>query len=60
MSLAVTWMDLEIITLSEVSLYFTVPYIKQTNNKDLLYSSGNYTQYPEITYNGKESKNICV
>ena len=25
-------------------------------NKDLLYSTGNYTQYPVITYHGKEPK----
>ena len=31
-------------------------YIKQVNNKDLLYSTGNYTQYLVITYNGKESE----
>ena len=29
-------------------------YIKQVNNKDLLYSPGNYTQYIIITNNGKE------
>ena len=38
---------------------YTLPYIKQINNKDLLYSTGNYIQYLVITYNGKESeKNI--
>ena len=31
-------------------------YIKEINNKDLLYSTGNNTQYLVITYNGKESK----
>ena len=31
-------------------------YIKQVNNKDLLYSTGNYSQYFIITYMGKESK----
>ena len=31
-------------------------YIKQLNNKDVLYSTGNYTQYSVITYNGKESE----
>ena len=30
--------------------------IKQENNKDLLYSTGNYTQNLIITYNGKESE----
>ena len=29
-------------------------YIKQIINKDLLYSTGNSTQYSEITYMGKE------
>ena len=33
----------------------------QINNKDLLYSTGNYIQYLVITYNGKESKkNIYI
>ena len=31
-------------------------YIKWTNNKDLLYSTGNYTQYFLITYMGKKSE----
>ena len=31
-------------------------YIKQINNKDLLYNTGNYIQYFVITYNEKESK----
>ena len=30
-------------------------YIKQITNKDLLYSTGNYTQYLVIIYNRKES-----
>ena len=29
-------------------------YIGWINNKVLLYSTGNYTQYPEINHNGKE------
>ena len=29
-------------------------YIKQINNKVLLYSTGNYIQYLGINYNGKE------
>ena len=29
-------------------------YIEWINNKDLLYSSGNYIQYPVINHNGKE------
>ena len=28
--------------------------IKQINNKDLLYNTGNYIQYPMINHNGKE------
>ena len=34
----------------------TLLYIKQVNNKDLLYSTENYTQYLVITYNGRESE----
>ena len=30
--------------------------INKINNKDLLYSTGNYIQYLVINYNGKESK----
>ena len=33
---------------------YTLLYIKQVNNKDLLYSTGNYIQYLGIPYNGKE------
>ena len=35
---------------------YTLLYIKQITNKDLLYSTGNYTQHFVITYNGKESE----
>ena len=35
---------------------YTLLHIKQINNKDLLYSTGNYIQYLAITYNGKESE----
>ena len=31
-------------------------YIKYITNKDLLYSTGNSTQYSVITYMGKESE----
>ena len=34
----------------------TLSYIKQINNKDLLYSTGNYVHYLVINYNGKELK----
>ena len=30
------------------------PCIKQANRKDLIYSTGNHTQYLVIIYNGKE------
>ena len=35
---------------------YTLLYIKQINNKDLLHSTGNYIQYFIITYNGEESE----
>ena len=35
---------------------YTLLQIKQITNKDLLYSTGNYTQYFIITYKGKESE----
>ena len=34
----------------------TLLYIKKIDNKDLLYSTGDYIQYLVITYNGKESE----
>ena len=33
----------------------TLLYIKQTTNKNLLYSTGNSSQYSVMTYMGKES-----
>ena len=35
---------------------YTLLNIKQITNKDLLYSTGNSTQYFVMTYMGKESK----
>ena len=35
---------------------YTVLYIKQLTNKDLLYNTGNYTEYYIIIYNAKESE----
>ena len=35
---------------------YTILYTKQITNKDLLYSTGNYTQYSVMTYMGKEPK----
>ena len=34
---------------------YTLLYIKEINNKNLLYSTGNYIQHLVITYNRKES-----
>ena len=36
----------------QVNIY-TLVYIKQITNKDLLYSTGNYTQYYVMIYMGK-------
>ena len=35
---------------------YTLRYIKWITNKDLLYSTGNSTQYSVMIYTGKESK----
>ena len=35
---------------------YTLLYLKQITNKDLLYSTGNSAQYSVITYMGKESE----
>ena len=35
---------------------YTLLYIKQITNKDLLYSTGNSTQHSVMAYTGKESK----
>ena len=35
---------------------YTLLYIKQITNKDLLYSTGNSMQYSVLAYMGKESK----
>ena len=35
---------------------YTLLHIKQVTNKDLLYSTGNATQYSVMAYMGKESK----
>ena len=41
-----------------MGLTYTLPHTKQTTNKDLLYSTGNSTQYLVliITYNGRDHK----
>ena len=39
---------------------YTVLYRKLIINKDLLYSTGNFTQYLVITYNGKGSEKECI
>ena len=35
-------------------------YIEWINDKVLLYSTGNYIQYPVIKHNGKEYKKECI
>ena len=35
---------------------YIILHIKQINNKDIIYSTGNYIQYLAITYKGKESE----
>ena len=35
-------------------------YIEWIDNKVLLYSTGNYIQYPVIKHNGKEYEKECV
>ena len=35
-------------------------YIEWINNEVLLYSTGNYIQYPVINHNGKEYEKECV
>ena len=39
---------------------YTLLYIKQITNMDLLYSTGNSTQYFVITYKGNESEKECM
>ena len=39
---------------------YTLLYIKYITNKNLLYSTGNCTQYCVITYNGRECKKKCL
>ena len=47
----------------EINVY-TLLYVKQIANKDLLYSTGNYTQYFVITFKVKEFEKeyiyICI
>jgi len=35
-------------------------YTEWINNKILLYSTGNYIQYPEINHNGREYEKECM
>ena len=49
----------------EIGMYIsTVIYIKKITNKDLLYSTVNFTQYSMMTYMGKDSNTewiyVCV
>ena len=43
----------------EIDIY-TLLYIKQITNKNLLYSTGNSIQYSVMTYMGIESKNEWI
>ena len=40
--------------------WYELLYIKYTNNKHILYSTGNYTQYLVVIYDEKESENMYV
>ena len=41
------------INLEDGTNRYKLLYVKHTNNKDLLYSSGNCIQYRVVTYSGK-------
>ena len=47
---------MQIWMLTNSKICYTLLYIKYINNKDLLYSTGNYIQCLIITNNGKESE----
>ena len=61
-----SWTDLTSLCHSNYRRYwktsdrYTLFHIKEINNKDPLYSTGNYIQYLVINHNGKESENIYV
>ena len=57
---AATWMDLEIIILSEVRHRKTNIISYHLYNKELLYSTGTYTQYFVLTYSEKEFGKIDI
>ena len=39
---------------------FNLVYVGWINNKILLYSTGNYTQYPVINHNKKDYEKECI
>ena len=39
---------------------YKLVYIGWINNKALLYSTGNYIQYPVINHHGKEYEYMCI
>jgi len=39
---------------------FKLVYVGWINNKILLYSTGNYTQYPVINHNKKDYEKECI
>ena len=56
MSLIINKMQAKPVTYHPTPNIYTLLFIKQITNKDLLHSPGNYTQYFVITYKGKESE----
>ena len=47
-------------TTSRSSVSCTLSYVEWINNKALLYSTGNYIQYPVMNHNGKEYEKECI
>ena len=43
-----------------ISRYKLLYFIGWINNKVILYSTGNYIQYPVVNHNGKEYKMECM
>ena len=46
--------------MSRCKLLYILLYIDWINNKVLLWSTGNYIQYPVIKHHGKEYKKECI
>ena len=41
-------------------IFYLFIFFFKTDNKGLLYSTGNYIQYLVITYNERESEKLCI